>query len=202
MQKLSSFRGKTKNRPKKSLTWFFHAALQLSFFRITDRQHSRSILTNSKSDDWVVSALYRVYLRALIIVNQSTKQRNKIYVHLCSRIVEIVSGVTAKVNSDRKLQKLTYCCPFSKIKIVWGTRTFAGRHASQLYFKIQDVLCYSCSNFLSFLGKFLNSIVDLFKELLEMLIVDYHMFGWVVIHSVEDQPHATTLYKSVHFIFR
>ena len=29
MQKLSSFRGKTKNRPKKSLTWFFHAALQL-----------------------------------------------------------------------------------------------------------------------------------------------------------------------------
>ena len=29
MQKLSSFRGKTKNRPKKSLTRFFHAALQL-----------------------------------------------------------------------------------------------------------------------------------------------------------------------------
>ena len=29
MQKLSSFRGKTKNWPKKSLTWFFHAALQL-----------------------------------------------------------------------------------------------------------------------------------------------------------------------------
>ena len=29
MQKLSSFRGKTKNRPKKSLsTWLFHAALQ------------------------------------------------------------------------------------------------------------------------------------------------------------------------------
>ena len=27
-KKLSSFRGKTKNRPKKSLTWFFHAALQ------------------------------------------------------------------------------------------------------------------------------------------------------------------------------
>ena len=29
MQELSSFRGKTKNRPKKSLTWFLHAALQL-----------------------------------------------------------------------------------------------------------------------------------------------------------------------------
>ena len=27
--KLRSFRGKTKNWPKKSLTWFFHAALQL-----------------------------------------------------------------------------------------------------------------------------------------------------------------------------
>ena len=30
MQKLSSFRGKTKNRPKKSLMWFFHAALHLN----------------------------------------------------------------------------------------------------------------------------------------------------------------------------
>ena len=32
MQKLSSFRGKTKNQPKKSLTWLFHAALQLCLY--------------------------------------------------------------------------------------------------------------------------------------------------------------------------
>ena len=129
MKKLSSFRGKTKNRPKKSLTWFFQAPLQLLYYctktvkcqnKQTNKFSGKSQNKNKTFDDRNLSSPMQVLIQKLHRRNLSPTTAARPYENrfLRHNLLLIYSKIAASATLVRLMMLLLTTVLTTEIKYI------------------------------------------------------------------------------------